>query len=95
MTAHEKQMTRLKIPTSFWADHFDRKPCDGNPALEIATPVAVCGTRTLIEATPAQLATLRADAEFYSDAKHWDDPAHRWLVRGAGGTLRAITKAGA
>lgn len=87
-------MTRLKVPTSFWADHFDRKPCDGDPDIEVATPVGVCGARTVIEATPVQLATLRADAAFYADASHWDDdPGNRWLVRSAQATLRAIAKA--
>lgn len=85
---------RLSVPALFWDDHFDRKPCDGDPEQYIAREVGRIGRHVLIEATQLQLATLWDDAKFYTDK---DGPtAHaenRWLRKPALDTLAALRHA--
>jgi hypothetical protein len=88
-------MLKFKVPTLFWQDHADRKPCDGDPDVEMARVVHVGRRYTVIEGTPAQIETLRADAAFYChpDGPGSDDPAYRGLRASAAATLRAILEA--
>ena len=83
--------TRLWVPSTFWADHADRTPCD-NPETDMAQEIESSGNRTLIEATAKQLETLKSDAAYYCDKDGPDEcPAN--LIRSAIATLNAIARA--
>lgn len=78
------------VPSTFWDDHSERCPCDGDPDSEMAWEVRRAGKRVLINGTPDQIEVLRSDAEFYADGNV--DECTR-LVRSAAATIRAIAKA--
>jgi hypothetical protein len=84
----------FRVPTLFWEDHAERKPCDGDPEIEVARVVKSGRRYTVIEATPVQTETLRADAAFYChpDGPGSDDPAYRGLRASAAATLRILNK---
>jgi hypothetical protein len=82
---------QLWVPSRFWDDHADRSPCD-NFETDMAREIRCVGHRTLIEATPKQLETLRSDAAYYCD--RWGpDECPPGLKLSAKATLRAIAKA--
>ena len=93
-TAADLQQPRslqLWVPSYFSSAHADRCPCD-NAETDMAQEVREAGRRTLIEATPQQLETLRSDAAKY---RHRDGPDESppSLVCSAKATLAAIDKA--
>jgi len=80
----------MMVPASFWLDHCDRCPCDGDPEAAMAREVSTHGSRVMIAGTPAQIEVLRSDAQFYAEGNVDDCPG---LVRSARATLAAIARA--
>lgn len=78
-----------RVPPKFWDDHRDRMPCDGDATDDMATELSRNCRGVLIEGTHKQIATLRADAEFY--AGRWGpDMQPAGLKASARATLRAL-----
>ena len=85
------KMVRYKVPATFWDDHCDRCPCDGDPDDDMARELSRSGSRVTIEGTEAQINVLRSDAEFYAD--RWGpDECPPGLKRSAVATVRALTR---
>jgi hypothetical protein len=85
-------LIHITVPATFWDDHADRCPCDGDPELAMAREVKRSGNRVTVEGTPEQIEVLRSDAAFYCD--QWGpDESVASLKRSARATLVAIAKA--
>jgi len=80
---------QIWVPSTFWDDHYDRSPCDGDPATDMAQEVRRSGNRVLIEGNKQQIECLRSDAAFYCDRNGPDECPPR-LKRSAAATLRAL-----
>jgi hypothetical protein len=78
------------VPSTFWDDHFDRSPCDGDPAVDMAQEVKRSGNRVLIKGNTQQIECLRSDAAFYCD-RNGPDECPPGLKRSAAATLRALS----
>ena len=82
----------MMVPASFWLDHCDRCPCDGDPEAAMAREVSTHGSRVMIAGTPAQIEVLRSDAAYYCD-RDGPDECPPGLIRSARATLAAIARA--
>lgn len=80
------------VPSTFWDDHADRCPCDGDPEVAMASELARKGARVLIAGSPAQIECLRSDAAYYCD-RSGPDECPPQIKRSAKATLDAIAKA--
>lgn len=84
-------MKRYWVPATFWDDHYDRSPCDGDPEIEMAREVRRAGNRVMIEGDESQIECLRSDAAFYCD-RDGPDECPPGLKRSAAATLRALKR---
>jgi hypothetical protein len=89
----EHGVLQLRVPATFWDDHCERCPCDGDPEVELAREVGRSGARVLIAGTASQIEWLRSDAEFYCDPAGPDE-APKGLVRSAAATIAALKRQG-
>lgn len=87
-----KTTTLIWVPATFWDDHSERCPCDGDPEIDMAREVRRSGRRVLIEGNPVQIEVLRSDADFYCDPAGPDECPPN-IKRSAAATLRAIAAA--
>jgi len=77
------------VPATFWDDHTDRCPCNGDPREAMATEVKRSGNRVLIDGNDRQIDCLRRDAAYYADAEGPDEcPTN--IKRSAVAMLRAL-----
>jgi hypothetical protein len=84
MKANAEKITRL-VPVRFYDDHEMRDLSEG------AEIIAKKGHRYLVEFTPAALAELRSDADYYATGFTGEDAAEiRGLIASARATLRAL-----
>ncbi len=81
---------RLKIPRGYWEDFSDRCPCD-HPS-EMPDEISVANNVVTIDASPAQVACLLGDAQFYADTRNHDSVPSR-VVAGARRVVGLITAA--
>lgn len=80
----------ITVPAYFWVDHRDRDL----PAGQALSDTGEYKRRVLIRATPAEVAEIREDAEYYCDAQGFDPEIQRTVCGWARSMLKALARQG-